>query len=110
MVWVTAVMMFLAAAIAEIIGCFAVWAVVRQGAHGFWLLPGAVALALFAWLLTFAPVEAAGRAFAGYGGIYIGAALLWLWGIEGRMPDRFDLLGSGLCLIGAAVILFAPRG
>ena len=108
--WVNTAALFVAAAIAEIAGCFAVWAVVRQGASGLWLLPGALALALFAWLLTFAPADAAGRAFAGYGGVYISAALVWLWLVEGRAPDRFDLAGAALCLLGAAVILFAPRG
>lgn len=110
MIWVNGLLPMLLAAAAELLGCFAVWVVVRQGAPVLWLLPGAVALALFAWLLTLAPVDAAGRAFAGYGGIYIVAALLWLWGIEGRLPDRFDLMGAALCLIGAAVILLAPRG
>ena len=110
MIWVNATALFVAAAIAEIAGCFAVWAVVRQGASGLWLLPGVLALALFAWALTFAPADAAGRAFAGYGGVYISAALVWLWLVEGRAPDRFDLVGAALCLIGAAVILFTPRG
>ena len=97
------------AALAEIAGCFAVWAVLRQGATAWWLVPGAVLLGLFAWALTLLPGEAAGRAFAVYGGIYIAASVLWLWGVERTVPDRWDLIGSAVCIVGAAIILFTPR-
>ena len=63
----------------------------------------------FAWLLTLVPTDAAGRAYAAYGGVYIGASLLWLWLAEGARPDRWDAIGAGLCLAGAAVILWGPR-
>lgn len=85
------------------------WAWWRLGASAWWLLPGALALALFAWLLTQIEVDAAGRAYAAYGGIYIAAALVWLWLVEGMRPDRWDLIGASICLAGAAVILFAPH-
>ncbi len=98
------------AALAEIAGCFAVWSVWRQGASPWLLVPGIVSLALFAWLLALSPADMAGRAFAGYGGVYIAASLVWLWLVEGRVPDRWDLAGAALCLIGAAVILYGPRG
>ncbi len=71
---------------------------------------GMVSLAIFAWLLTLVPTEAAGRAYAAYGGIYIVASLLWLWGVERHAPDRWDLAGGAVCLAGASLILFAPRG
>src|SRR5690606_14396910 len=61
------------------------------------------------YLLTLAPSEHAGRAYAAYGGIYISTSLLWLWVAEGQQPDRWDLTGGGLALIAAAIILFAPR-
>ncbi len=67
------------------------------------------ALALFAWLLTRVETDAAGRAYAAYGGVYIAASLLWLWLVEHRAPDRWDMLGAGICLVGAGVILFGPR-
>jgi small multidrug resistance family-3 protein len=100
---------YIAAAFSEIAGCFAFWSWARLGKPLWWLLPGLVALAAFAWLLTLAPSAAAGRAYAAYGGVYIAASLVWLWGIEGVRPDRWDLIGGAICLAGAAVILFGPR-
>lgn len=101
---------FVAAAFAEIAGCFAFWAWWRLGKSALWLAPGVVSLIAFAWLLTFADTSAAGRAFAAYGGIYIAASLAWLWSVEGVRPDRFDLIGAAVCLLGASIILLAPRG
>jgi small multidrug resistance family-3 protein len=99
-----------AAALAEIAGCFAVWAWWRGGASVLWLVPGFAALALFAFLLALIPADHAGRAFAAYGGIYIVASLVWLRMVEQVSPDRWDLGGAALCLAGAAVILWGPRG
>lgn len=65
---------------------------------------------MFAYLPTLAESEAAGRAYAAYGGIYIVAAIIWLWGFEGHRPDRWDIAGGVVCLLGSALILFAPRG
>jgi small multidrug resistance family-3 protein len=98
------------AALAEIAGCFTFWAWLRLGRSGWWLAPGMLSLALFAWLLTLVPSEAAGRTFAAYGGIYVAASVLWLWLAEGRLPDRWDLTGAAVCIAGAALILFGPRG
>lgn len=100
---------YLGAAFAEIAGCFAFWAVLRLDKSPLWLIPGMASLAAFAWLLTLVDSNAAGRTYATYGGIYIASALVWLWLAEGVRPDRWDLIGAGLCLIGAAVILFGPR-
>ena len=77
------------AAVAEIAGCFAFWAWMRLGKSPLWLVPGLIALAVFALLLTRTETGFAGRAYAAYGGVYIAASLLWLWLIEGRMPDRW---------------------
>jgi small multidrug resistance family-3 protein len=100
---------FSAAAIAEIAGCFAVWAWARNGQSAWWLIPGLLSLALFAWLLTLAETAAAGRAYAAYGGVYVAAAVAWLLVVEGVRPDRWDLLGSAVCLLGTAIILAGPR-
>jgi small multidrug resistance family-3 protein len=102
--------LFIAAAIAEIAGCFAFFAWWRNGASALWLVPGLASLVAFAWLLAFVPVDAAGRTYAAYGGIYIAAALVWLWVAEGIRPDRYDMAGAAICVFGAAVILFSPRG
>jgi small multidrug resistance family-3 protein len=100
---------FIAAAVAEIAGCFAFWAWLRLGKSVFWLAPGVLALAFFAWALAQVEAEHAGRAYAAYGGVYIAASLAWLWMVEGQRPDRWDMTGAAICLVGAAVILFGPR-
>lgn len=97
------------AALLEITGCFAVWSWWR-GDSALWLIPGALALAGFAYALALTPPPLAGRSYAAYGGVYIAASLIWLWLVEGARPDWADLAGAGLALAGAAVILFAPRG
>ncbi len=104
-----AALVYFAAAIAEIVGCFAFWAVARLGRSAWWLAPGIVALIFFAWALTLAPAAFAGRAYAAYGGVYVVAALGWLWLVEAARPDRWDLAGGALCLVGAGLILFGPR-
>lgn len=105
----TSVAAYLGAAFLEIAGCFAFWAWLRLGASPWWIVPGLAALAAFAWLLTFIGTDAAGRAYAAYGGIYIAATLVWLWAVEGARPDRWDVTGAIVCLIGAGIILFAPH-
>ncbi len=104
-----AILIFSVAALVEIAGCFAVWAWMRQGASALWLAPGLVSLAVFAWLLTLAPSDFAGRSYAAYGGVYIAASLIWLWAVEKQRPDAWDVAGGAICLLGAAVILLAPR-
>ncbi len=100
---------FLAAAVAEIAGCFSVWAWLRLGKPAWWLVPGLASLAVFAYLLTLVESSSAGRAFAAYGGVYISASLIWLWIVEDTPPDRWDVLGAAVCLVGAGIILFGPR-
>ncbi len=103
-------LIYLLAAGAEIAGCFAFWAVLRLDRSPLWLIPGMASLALFAWLLTRVEADAAGRAYAAYGGVYIACSLLWLWLVEQRAPDRWDVIGAAVCLAGAAIILLGPRG
>ena len=98
------------AAAGEIAGCFAFWAWLRLGKSPWWSLAGVASLVLFATALTRVETALAGRAYAAYGGIYIVASLLWLWTVEGTQPDRWDMIGAGICLAGASVILLGPRG
>lgn len=100
---------YLAAALAEIAGCFSFWGWLRLGKPVWWIGPGVLSLAIFAWLLTLVDTAQAGRAYAAYGGVYIVIALFWLWLAEGVRPDRWDILGAAICLAGAATILFAPN-
>lgn len=100
---------YIGAAFAEIVGCFAFWAWLRLGKSVLWVVPGVAALVTFAYLLTLVDVEHAGRAYAAYGGVYIVSAVMWMWLAEGARPDRWDVIGAAVCLIGAGVILFGPR-
>lgn len=100
---------YVGAAFAEIAGCFAFWAWLRLGKSALWIIPGMVSLAVFAWLLTLVDTNAAGRAYAAYGGVYIAASVAWLWLVENTRPDRWDTIGTGIALAGAMIIIMGPR-
>jgi small multidrug resistance family-3 protein len=102
-------LVYAVSAVAEIAGCFAFWSWLRLGKSPMWIIPGLLSLAVFAYLLTLVDTSAAGRAYAAYGGLYIVASLLWLWGVEDVRPDRWDISGAAICILGAAVILLGPR-
>lgn len=95
-------------ALAEITGCYLPWLWLRQQGSIWLLLPAALSLLLFVWLLTLHPA-AAGRVYAAYGGVYVVVALLWLWLVDGVRPSSWDLLGASLALMGMAIIMLAPR-
>lgn len=97
------------AALAEIGGCFAFWAWLKLGCSPWWAGAGTLSLIAFALLLTRIDSAAAGRAFAAYGGIYIVASIAWMRLVEGARPDRWDLVGGTICLVGAGIILLGPR-
>ena len=101
--------LFAITAIAEILGCYLPGLVLRHGKPVWLFLPAAISLAAFAWLLTLHP-QAAGRTYAAYGGAYVATALLWLWLVEGQRPDRWDVAGAAIAVVGMAIIAFAPRG
>lgn len=100
--------LFVVTALAEIVGCYLPYLWLRQGYSVWLLVPAALSLALFAWLLSLHPT-AAGRVYAAYGGVYVGVALLWLWLVDGIKPTLWDLLGVAVALVGMAIIMFAPR-
>lgn len=101
--------LFVATALAEIVGCYLPYLWLKQGKSPWMLLPAALSLALFAWLLAQHPT-AAGRVYAAYGGVYIGVAILWLWLVDKIEPSRSDLVGVAICFVGMGVIMFWPQG
>lgn len=104
-----AIGLYVVTAVAEIAGCYAIYAWLRLGKPMWWLAPGAIALMLFGYLLTLHPGPA-GRIYAAYGAVYIAASIAWMWAAEKHLPDRWDFLGAAVCLAGAAIIYFGPRG
>lgn len=101
-------LLFVITAIAEIVGCYLPWLWLRQGGSIWLLLPAFASLALFSWLLTLHP-DATGRIYATYGGIYICTAIIWLWVVDGIKPTIWDISGTGIILVGAAVIIYGSR-
>lgn len=95
-------------AIAEIVGCYLPYLWLKQDKSIWLLIPAALSLSVFAWLLTLHPT-ASGRIYAGYGGVYIFVALLWLWLVDGIKPTLWDIVGGFVALIGMAIIMFSPR-
>lgn len=100
--------LFFVTALAEIVGCYLPYLWLRQGKSMLLLVPAALSLAAFAWLLSLHPA-AAGRVYAAYGGVYICMAIMWLWAVDGIRPSAWDLVGSGVALLGMAIIMFAPH-
>ena len=108
MILIKAVALFLVTALAEIVGCFLPYLWLRRGGSAWLLVPAAFSLAAFAWLLTLHPT-AAGRTYAAYGGVYVATAVLWLWVVDGRVPNRWDLVGAFVCILGMGIIVLGSR-
>lgn len=96
--------LFMLTAVAEIVGCYLPYLCLKKAGSPWLLLPAAVSLALFAWLLTLHPA-ASGRVYAAYGGVYIVVALFWLRWVEGMTLQMTDWLGAGIALVGMMVIV-----
>ncbi|WP_334108803.1 YnfA family protein [Methylobacillus sp.] len=101
-------LLFILTALAEILGCYLPYLWLKKDGSAWLLLPAAVSLAVFAWLLSLHPT-AAGRVYAAYGGVYIAVALGWLWLVDGIRPTAWDVVGVAVALIGMSIIMFAPR-
>lgn len=101
-------LLFIVTAVAEILGCYLPYLWLKKGGSVWLLLPAAVSLAVFAWLLSLHPT-AAGRVYAAYGGMYIAVALGWLWLVDGIRPTTWDVVGVAVALAGMTIIMFAPR-
>jgi small multidrug resistance family-3 protein len=102
------VLLFIATAIAELVGCYLPYLWLRKAGSPLLLIPAAVSLAVFAWLLTLHP-QSAGRTYASYGGIYVTIAVVWGWLVDRQVPDRWDLIGALFAVTGMAIIAFGPR-
>lgn len=101
-------MLFTVTALAEIIGCYLPWLWLRKGGSIWLLVPAALSLAAFVWLLSLHPA-ATGRVYAAYGGVYVSVAIAWLWAVDGIRPSMWDVIGVGVTLIGMSILVLAPR-
>jgi len=106
---VRSVLLFVLAALAEIGGAWLVWQGVREHRGVAWIGAGVVALGVYGFVATLQPDAHFGRILAAYGGVFVVGSLLWGVVLDGFRPDRFDLIGAGLCLVGVVVIMYAPR-
>jgi small multidrug resistance family-3 protein len=102
--------LFVLAALAEIGGAWLVWQGWREHRGLWWIAAGVIALGAYGFVATFQPETHFGRILAAYGGVFVAGSLLWGVLVDRFRPDRFDLIGASLCLIGVAVIMYAPRG
>ncbi len=100
--------LFILTALAEIIGCYLPYLWLRQGQSVWLLVPAALSLAAFVWLLTLHP-QAAGRVYAAYGGVYISVALMWLWAVDSARPSMTDWVGVSVCLLGMSIIMLGAK-
>jgi len=101
-------LLYVVTALAEIVGCYLPWRWLKEGGSIWLLVPGALSLALFAWLLTLHGT-AAGRVYAAYGGVYVAVAIAWLWCVDKVRPTLWDAAGVTFTLAGMAIIAFQPR-
>jgi small multidrug resistance family-3 protein len=109
MILLRAAFLFILTACAEILGCYLAYLWLREKGSAWLLLPAAGSLGTFAWLLSLHP-GAAARNYAAYGGVYITIALAWLWLVEGHRPNRWDIIGATVSLIGMSIIILGNRG
>jgi len=105
---ITTAGLFFVTALAEIVGCYLPWLYLKKSGPAWLLLPAALSLALFAWLLTLHPF-AAGRTYAAYGGVYVATAMFWLWLIQGQEPSLTDIVGSSVAIFGMLIIVLGAQ-
>ena len=103
------IVLFVLAAVAEIGGAWLVWQGVREHRGWIWIGAGVIALGAYGFVATLQPDAHFGRILAAYGGVFVVGSLLWGVVLDGFRPDRFDLIGAALCLLGVVVIMYAPR-
>ncbi len=108
MIELKTIILFIVTAIAEIVGCYLPYLWLKQDKSAWLLVPAAISLVLFAWLLSLHPT-AAGRVYAAYGGVYIFVAIIWLWLVDGVIPTTWDIVGSLVTITGMTIIMFSSR-
>ena len=104
----SSILYFLLAGLLEIGGGYLMWLWLREGYSWWWGAAGAAVLVIYGVVPTLQPASF-GRVYAAYGGVFIALSILWGWGIDQIAPDRYDLIGGAIALIGVAVIMFWPR-
>ncbi|WP_435743480.1 YnfA family protein [Nocardioides sp. SYSU DS0663] len=102
-------LLFAVAALAEIGGAWLVWQGVREHRGWLWAGLGVVALGLYGFVATLQPDANFGRILAAYGGVFVAGSLAWGMAVDGFRPDRYDVTGAAICLVGVAVIMYSPR-
>jgi small multidrug resistance family-3 protein len=102
-------LLFVVAALAEIGGAWLVWQGVREHRGVLWMGAGVLALGFYGFVATLQPDANFGRILAAYGGVFVAGSLAWGMALDGFRPDRFDLIGAAVCLVGVALIMYAPR-
>ncbi|MFB9661333.1 YnfA family protein [Glycomyces mayteni] len=102
--------LFLLAALAEIGGAWLIWQGLREHKGVLWIAAGVIALGAYGFVAAFQPDPNFGRILAAYGGIFVAGSLAWGMAVDGFRPDRWDVIGAAICLVGVAVIMYAPRG
>ncbi|MEU9506817.1 YnfA family protein [Micromonospora sp. NPDC048170] len=107
---VRSILLFLLAALAEIGGAWLVWQGWRENRGLLWVAGGVIALGLYGFVATFQPDPNFGRILAAYGGVFVAGSLAWGMVVDKFRPDRYDVVGAAICLVGVAVIMYAPRG
>lgn len=106
---IRSVLLFLIAAVAEIGGAWLVWQGVREHRGWPWIGGGVIALGLYGFVATLQPDASFGRILAAYGGVFVAGSLVWGMAVDGFRPDRWDVAGALVCLVGVALIMYAPR-
>ncbi|MDI5962615.1 YnfA family protein [Streptantibioticus silvisoli] len=104
------VALFVLAAVFEIGGAWLIWQGVREHRGIGWIVAGVVSLGVYGFVATLQPSSEFGRILAAYGGVFVAGSLIWAMVADHYRPDRFDVLGAVICLIGVGVIMYVPRG
>ena len=105
---VKSLIFFVSAGLCEIAGGYLVWCWIREGKSAWWAVAGASLLVLYGIIPTLQPAHF-GRVYAVYGGVFIALAMIWGWGVDKIQPDRFDVLGASIALVGVGVMMYWPR-